>query len=145
MRRQHGMPLDDKIIPYLQIAGLAHFARLNDHWFRLDEPLVNAFVEWWLPETHTFHMPFRECMVTLQDVAYYTLIAADLHGIGSRSYWMCCIQQTALIDEEIVRRYTRAYIMILLSTQLFGDKSSTCMHIWWLPYVARLEDMGGYS
>ncbi|RYR19627.1 hypothetical protein Ahy_B03g064473 [Arachis hypogaea] len=28
---------------------------------------------------------------------------------------------------------------------LFGDKSSTRLHIRWLPYVARLEDMGGYS
>ncbi|KAL4286703.1 hypothetical protein AHAS_Ahas19G0112700 [Arachis hypogaea] len=48
-------------------------------------------------------------------------------------------------DEEIVRRYARAHIMMLLSTQLFGDKSGTRMHIRWLPYVARLEDMGGYS
>ncbi|RYR39631.1 hypothetical protein Ahy_A09g045197 [Arachis hypogaea] len=35
--------------------------------------------------------------------------------------------------------------MILLSTQLFDDKSDTRMHIQWLPYVARLENMGGYS
>ncbi|RYR19873.1 hypothetical protein Ahy_B03g064777 [Arachis hypogaea] len=48
-------------------------------------------------------------------------------------------------DDETVRRYARAYIMMLLSTQLFGDKSGTCLHIRWLPYVARLEDMGQYS
>ncbi|QHO52360.1 serine/threonine-protein phosphatase 7 long form homolog [Arachis hypogaea] len=48
-------------------------------------------------------------------------------------------------DEAIVRWYARAYIMILLGTQLFGDKSDTRIHIRWLPYVARLEDMGGYS
>ncbi|RYQ92248.1 hypothetical protein Ahy_B09g098434 [Arachis hypogaea] len=35
--------------------------------------------------------------------------------------------------------------MILLSMQLFGDKSSTHMHIRWLSYVARLEDMSIYS
>ncbi|RYR49257.1 hypothetical protein Ahy_A07g035626 [Arachis hypogaea] len=35
--------------------------------------------------------------------------------------------------------------MMLLSTQLFGDKSGTRLHIRWLPYVARLEDMGQYS
>ncbi|RYR02417.1 hypothetical protein Ahy_B06g081210 [Arachis hypogaea] len=44
-----------------------------------------------------------------------------------------------------VKRYARVYIMMLLSTQLFSDKSNTRMHIQWLPYVARLEDMGGYS
>ncbi|RYR47774.1 hypothetical protein Ahy_A07g033735 [Arachis hypogaea] len=47
--------------------------------------------------------------------------------------------------EETVRRYARAYIMMLLSTQLFGDKSGSRLHIRWLPYVARLEDMGHYS
>ncbi|RYR52235.1 hypothetical protein Ahy_A06g027156 [Arachis hypogaea] len=48
-------------------------------------------------------------------------------------------------DEEIVRRYARAYTMMLLSTHLFDDKFDTRMHIQWLSYVARLEDMGGYS
>ncbi|RYR70093.1 hypothetical protein Ahy_A03g016609 [Arachis hypogaea] len=48
-------------------------------------------------------------------------------------------------DEEIVRHFARAYIMMLLGTQLFADKSSNRIHIRWLPYVARLEDMGGYS
>ncbi|RYR25044.1 hypothetical protein Ahy_B02g058680 [Arachis hypogaea] len=48
-------------------------------------------------------------------------------------------------DDETVRRYARAYIMMLLSTQLFEDKSGTCLHIRWLLYVARLEDMGQYS
>ncbi|RYR02451.1 hypothetical protein Ahy_B06g081243 [Arachis hypogaea] len=48
-------------------------------------------------------------------------------------------------DEETVRRYARAYIMMLLGTQLFADKSGNRIHIRWLPYVARLEEMGGYS
>ncbi|RYR04097.1 hypothetical protein Ahy_B06g083670 [Arachis hypogaea] len=48
-------------------------------------------------------------------------------------------------DEETVKRYARAYIMILLGTQLFADKSGNRIHIRWLPYMARLEDMGGYS
>ncbi|QHO21557.1 uncharacterized protein DS421_11g347790 [Arachis hypogaea] len=71
MRPQHGMMLDDRIVPYLQMAGLYHLARLNESWFRLDELLVSAFVERWRPETHTFHMPFGECTITLQDVAYH--------------------------------------------------------------------------
>ncbi|RYR17668.1 hypothetical protein Ahy_B03g062364 [Arachis hypogaea] len=47
-------------------------------------------------------------------------------------------------NEETVRRYARVYIMMLLGTQLFADKSGNPIHIRWLPYVARLEDMGGY-
>ncbi|RYR07691.1 hypothetical protein Ahy_B05g075100 [Arachis hypogaea] len=48
-------------------------------------------------------------------------------------------------DDETVRRYARAYIMMLLGTQLFADKSGNRIHIRWLPYVARLEEMGTYS
>ncbi|RYR28888.1 hypothetical protein Ahy_B01g053102 [Arachis hypogaea] len=48
-------------------------------------------------------------------------------------------------DDEIVRRYARAYIMMLLGTQLFADKSGNRIHIRWIPYVARLEEMGTYS
>ncbi|RYQ98351.1 hypothetical protein Ahy_B08g094401 [Arachis hypogaea] len=48
-------------------------------------------------------------------------------------------------DEDTVRQYARAYIMMLLGTQLFADKSGNRIHIRWLPFVARLEEMGTYS
>ncbi|RYR51023.1 hypothetical protein Ahy_A06g026078 isoform H [Arachis hypogaea] len=48
-------------------------------------------------------------------------------------------------NEETVRIYARAYIMMLLSTQLFGDKSANRVHIRWLPFVANLDEMGRYS
>ncbi|RYR24711.1 hypothetical protein Ahy_B02g058229 [Arachis hypogaea] len=48
-------------------------------------------------------------------------------------------------SEETVRIYAWAYIMMLLSTQLFGDKSANRVHIRWLPFVANLDDMGRYS
>ncbi|RYQ87478.1 hypothetical protein Ahy_B09g094994 [Arachis hypogaea] len=48
-------------------------------------------------------------------------------------------------DEETVQRFARAYIMMLLGTQLFADKSGNRINIRWLPYVARLEEMGSYS
>ncbi|XP_072056221.1 protein MAIN-LIKE 1-like [Arachis hypogaea] len=48
-------------------------------------------------------------------------------------------------DKDTVRRYARVYIMMLLGTQLFADKSGNRIHIRWLPYVARLEEMGSYS
>ncbi|RYR31584.1 hypothetical protein Ahy_B01g056410 [Arachis hypogaea] len=47
--------------------------------------------------------------------------------------------------EDTVRIYARAYIMILLSTQLFSDKSGNRVHIQWLPFVARLDDISSYS
>ncbi|XP_029147428.1 protein MAIN-LIKE 1-like [Arachis hypogaea] len=184
MRRQQGMRLDDRYVSYLQMAGLYHLARLNERWFRLDEALVSAFVERWRPETHTFHMPFGECPITLQDVAYQLGLPVDgryvsgclsefhLYIQGGRPAWVwfqellgvvpppCQVQKYAVncswfqetfgecpdgADDETVRRYARAYIMMLLGTQLFGDKSGNRIHIRWLPYVARLEEMGTYS
>ncbi|XP_015950031.1 protein MAIN-LIKE 1-like [Arachis duranensis] len=184
MRRQQGMRLDERYVSYLQMAGLYHLARLNDRWFRLDELLVSAFVERWHPEMHTFHMPFRECTITLQDVAHQLGLPVDGHYVsgcltdfhvyiqGGRPAWQWFqellgvlpppsqIQKFAVncswfqetfgecpegADEATVRRFARAYIMMLLGTQLFADKSGNRIHIRWLPYVARLEEMGGYS
>ncbi|XP_015971515.1 protein MAIN-LIKE 2-like [Arachis duranensis] len=184
MRRQHSMMLDDRIIPYLQMAGLYHLARLNKSWFQLDEPLVSAFVERWRPETHAFHMLFGEYTITLHDTAYHLglpidgqYVSGDLTDFsrfieGGRPPWVWfeellgvlpptnCIDKFTVkctwfeetfselpqgADDETVRRYARAYIMMFLSTQLFGDKLGTRLHIRWLPYVARLEDMGQYS
>ncbi|MED6121001.1 hypothetical protein PIB30_025956 [Stylosanthes scabra] len=45
MRRQQQMHLDPRIEPYLDTAGLLPLARLNENFFKLDEPLVSAFVE----------------------------------------------------------------------------------------------------
>ncbi|XP_072085410.1 protein MAIN-LIKE 1-like [Arachis hypogaea] len=99
IRRQQNIPLHDRIIPYLERAGLYHLARLNTHWFWLDEPLVSAFIERWRPETHTFYMPFVECTITLQDVAYQLGLPVDgqavsacmtdfhLHIEGARPAW----------------------------------------------------------
>ncbi|RYR35130.1 hypothetical protein Ahy_A10g050267 [Arachis hypogaea] len=120
------------------MAGLIHLTRLKNHWFRLDEPLVSAFVKRWSLEMHTFHLPFSECTIMLQDVAYQLGLPINRHELG-------CRRHSVTFYQETVRRYARAYIMMLFSTQLFGDKSGTCMHIRWLPYVARLEDMGRYS
>ncbi|XP_057719379.1 protein MAIN-LIKE 1-like [Arachis stenosperma] len=184
MRRQQGMRLDERYVPYLQMAGLYHLTRLNDRWFRIDEPLLSAFMERWSPETHTFHMPFGECTITLQDVAYQLGLAVDgryvsgyltdfhIYIEGGRPAWAWFEELLGVIpppsqvqkfavnsswfqetfeecpegaDEDTVRRYARAYIMMLLGTQLFADKSGNRIHIRWLPYVARLEEMGSYS
>ncbi|RYR14760.1 hypothetical protein Ahy_B04g071445 isoform C [Arachis hypogaea] len=125
-------------MPYLDSAGLLHVARLNDYWFKLDEPLISAFVERWRPETHTFHMPFGECTVTLQDVAYQ-------FGLPVDGFQMSSPCRMADATELTVQVYARGYIMMLLSTMLFGDKSGARVHLRWLPYVADLNGLGKYS
>ncbi|RYR59606.1 hypothetical protein Ahy_A05g025504 isoform C [Arachis hypogaea] len=151
------MPMHERIIPYLERAGLYHLARLNSQWFWLDEPMVSAFIERWRPETHTFHMPFGECTVTLQDVAFQLGLPVDGEAVsgclgefetymeGGRPAWEWFSVLPPDANEETVRIYARAYIMMLLSTQLFGDKSANRVHIQWLPFVVNLDDMERYS
>ncbi|XP_016168150.1 protein MAIN-LIKE 1-like [Arachis ipaensis] len=129
-------------------------------------------------------MPFGECTITLQDVAYQLGLPVDgryvsgcltdfqIYIQGGRPTWVWFQELLGVIpppsqvqkfavnctwfqetfgeclegaDEEIVRRFARAYIMMLLGTQLFADKSGNRIHIRWLPYVPRLEEMGTYS
>ncbi|XP_020961475.1 protein MAIN-LIKE 1-like [Arachis ipaensis] len=129
-------------------------------------------------------MPFGECTITLQDVAYQLGLPVDgryvsgclsefhIYIEGGRPAWVWFeelfgvvpppsqVQKYAVncswfqetfgecpegADEDTVRRYARAYIMMLLGTQLFADKSGNRVHIRWLPFVARLEEMGTYS
>ncbi|QHO20647.1 uncharacterized protein DS421_11g339810 [Arachis hypogaea] len=178
------MPLHDRIIPYLETAGLYHLARLNSEWFWVDEPLLSAFIERWRPETHTFHMAFGECTITLQDVAYQLGLPIDGAPVNEcltefenlmehgRPAWVWFrelfgelppqskVKQMTVCytwfherfrvlpadaSDETVRIYARAYILMLLSSQLFADKNANRVHLRWLPYLASLDDLGRYS
>ncbi|MED6149226.1 hypothetical protein PIB30_060426 [Stylosanthes scabra] len=45
----------------------------------------------------------------------------------------------AVASDEMVLRHARAYIVMLLSTQIFGDKTAAREHLRWLPFLARWE------
>ncbi|XP_068647968.1 LOW QUALITY PROTEIN: protein MAIN-LIKE 1-like [Aristolochia californica] len=83
----HMWPVDDRIMPYIVKAGFAHFVKLR--WFRLDRALITALIERWRRETHTFHLPFGEMTITLQDVA----ILLGLHIDGD------AVSGTTMIDD----------------------------------------------
>ncbi|RYR38383.1 hypothetical protein Ahy_A09g043423 [Arachis hypogaea] len=48
-------------------------------------------------------------------------------------------------SEVTGRIYARAYIMILLSSQFFGDKNVNLVHLCWLLFLASMHDLGKYS
>ncbi|RYR11205.1 hypothetical protein Ahy_B05g079676 isoform E [Arachis hypogaea] len=141
------MPLHERIIPYLETADLYHLDRLISQWLWVNEPLLSAFVERWRPETHTFHMPFGECAITLQDVAYQLGLPIDGEAVSGcltdfhERFW----DLPADTSEETVRIHARAYIMMLLLSQLFADKNANRVHLRWLPYLALMDDLGRYS
>ena len=45
----------------------------------INDPLVNALIDRWRPETHIFHLPCGECTVTLKDVVI--LLGLCIHGL----------------------------------------------------------------
>ncbi|RYR12992.1 hypothetical protein Ahy_B04g070227 isoform A [Arachis hypogaea] len=162
------MVLDDRYVPYMQMAGLYHLARLNDRWFRLDEALVSAFVERWRPKTHTFHMPFGECTITLQDVAYQLGLPVDgryvsgclsefhIYIEGGRPAWVWFEELLGVVPSPSqVQKYAVNCSWFQETfgecpegadeDTLFADKSGNRVQIRWLPFVARLEEMGTYS
>ncbi|XP_022003259.1 serine/threonine-protein phosphatase 7 long form homolog [Helianthus annuus] len=55
-----------------RVEGLIHAAgfsgKLQIGYKYVDHSLITALVERWRPETHTFHLPFGETTMTLQDV-----------------------------------------------------------------------------
>jgi hypothetical protein len=48
--------------------GLYHLAQMR--WMRIDHALITGLVEKLRPETNTFHFPYGEAMITLEDITY---------------------------------------------------------------------------
>ncbi|QHO53703.1 uncharacterized protein DS421_2g50290 [Arachis hypogaea] len=76
----HTLPPPDAIVPYLVEAGFGDIVPLRD--FTFDNSLISALVEQWRPETHTFHLPWGEVTITLQDVAYHLGLRAQGNPVG---------------------------------------------------------------
>ncbi|QHN82001.1 uncharacterized protein DS421_20g691860 [Arachis hypogaea] len=82
-RVRHTLPPPDATIPYLAGVGFGDTVLLRD--FTFDNSLISALVERWRPETHTFHLPWSEVTITLQEVVYHLDLRAHGNPIGSAS------------------------------------------------------------
>ncbi|MBA0881748.1 hypothetical protein Goshw_029620 [Gossypium schwendimanii] len=61
---------------YLREAGFWHVANIG--WgCKLDPKLISVFIERWRPERHTFHLPCKECTITLEDVQLQLRLSVD--------------------------------------------------------------------
>lgn len=138
----------------------------------LDSPLISAFIERWHPETSSFHLPFGEMTITLHDVyyllripAYGTMVyhsvsrddmmdlAVDTLGMDrsdvidsfSRGARFYDLEHICTSDTVDIERRVRGYLLHLLGTTLFVDKTQDRVSFRILPLLTRLQDVRGYG
>ncbi|KAK5839062.1 hypothetical protein PVK06_007820 [Gossypium arboreum] len=108
-----GYSPNERLIPYLE---LARFGSAVLIWtFDLWNDLISTLVERWRPKTHTFHLPYGECTVTLEDVALHLGLPVDgsaVTGIGG---------------------------------VLMPDANNNRVHLMYFPLLADLQNVHSYS
>ena len=70
---QHG--LDPRIACYITEAGFEGLFKVPN--LELDHAFITALVERWRPEMHTFHLPYGEMGITLQDIEVMLGVRVD--------------------------------------------------------------------
>uniref|UniRef100_K3ZEF5 SWIM-type domain-containing protein n=1 Tax=Setaria italica TaxID=4555 RepID=K3ZEF5_SETIT len=82
---------DERYTEYLQRVGFLDLAmQVVAGVSPMDGPLLTAMVDRWRPETHTFHLPFGEMTITMQDVAMILGLPLEGHpvmGIIQNENW----------------------------------------------------------
>ncbi|XP_015968917.1 uncharacterized protein LOC107492407 [Arachis duranensis] len=74
----HTVPPDrynERAEEHLRLTGFYHVTQFGV--VQCQKALINALVERWHPDTHTFHLPVGECAVTLKDVAMIFGLSTD--------------------------------------------------------------------
>ncbi|MFQ6630086.1 hypothetical protein Gotur_008028 [Gossypium turneri] len=121
---------------YFREAGFSYVATIG--WgCKLGPKLINALIERLRLETHTFHLPCKECTITLEDVQLQLRLSMDrsaLTGSVQSVDWgaVCYDLLGAILDniygvERI--RYARAYILEMTGGYLIPDLSQNLTHL----------------
>ncbi|CAM8914411.1 unnamed protein product [Rhodiola kirilowii] len=167
------LKLDACIRPYVVAAGFYPWTQVCS--VRVDPSLLTAVVERWRPETHTFHFNDGEATITLQDVSLLTELPVEGMPVTGRSqinfeqvcqrllgvYPECDSKSPAIAkrswfknylsvipadaDEETLKKYARAYLLNLIETTLFSNKSGNTIPLCFLPLLEDLDKIRDYS
>ncbi|RYQ95128.1 hypothetical protein Ahy_B08g090161 [Arachis hypogaea] len=120
---------------------------LQDVMYQLGLPIDDEYVSGCLIDFERYIEGGQPAWTWFKELLGVLPSANCIDKLTVKCTWMqdTFIELPQCADEDTIRRCARAYIMILLSTQLFGDRYGARLHIRWLLYVARLENMGRYS
>ncbi|XP_057426307.1 serine/threonine-protein phosphatase 7 long form homolog [Lotus japonicus] len=132
---RHFIP--EEIVGHLRQAGFYEAALAGS--LKLDKVLISTMVERWRPETHTFHMPFGECTITLQDVALH--LGLPLMGMLSPEL-LGVIGGVGPIEIMYV---ARANMLRLIDTFLLCDHTGSHVPLRYLILLRDFEETAKYS
>ena len=83
---------------YIDAAGLTGLFKVPD--MEVDHALITALVERWRPETHTFHLPYGEMGITLQDIEVMLGIPVDGLPVTGRTNYKWNLRCRELLGHE---------------------------------------------
>ncbi|XP_057434381.1 protein MAIN-LIKE 1-like [Lotus japonicus] len=165
--------IDSRIRALIDNAGFGHAFEIGDS--NIDHHLITALVERWRPETHTFHFPYGEVTITLQDVALQLGLPIDgevVTGYSSSNWKEVCslllghsppendmlggkVNLTWLENtfeflppdatDEVIAQHARAHILLLLGGLLLPDTSGSRVHLMYLQNLVDLPAAQNYS
>ncbi|KAG8495970.1 hypothetical protein CXB51_009378 [Gossypium anomalum] len=166
-------PSSPLIENYLQEAGFWHVTTIG-RGCKLDPKLISALIERWILETHTFHLPCRECTITLEDVHFQLGLPVDGYAVtgsvSSTDWGAVCYELLGVIPDNInggrikmgrlrdtfpepdndlteLKRifYARAYILEMIGGYLMPDLSRNLVHMRWLLKLVDFRAVGELS
>ncbi|MBA0796578.1 hypothetical protein Gohar_007340, partial [Gossypium harknessii] len=136
---------------YLREAGFWYVATIG-RGCKLDPKLISVLIERWRPEMHTFHLPYKERTITLEDVQFQLRLPVDVSALAgsiqSTNWGAVCYDLLGVILDNIYRgriemgwlrdtflepgndlieveriRYARTYILEMIRGYLMPDLS----------------------
>nr|GMD43888.1 serine/threonine-protein phosphatase 7 long form homolog [Ipomoea batatas] len=105
------MRMNDRVEELLRQSGFITITCLRH--MKLDHHLITALVERWRPEVHTFHMPFGEVTISLQDVEVLLGLKIDVDNIvGVLECFVTCIDH--FVERHVLTNLLWGGCLILL-------------------------------